>query len=743
MKKIIVYCSFLLLTSAQINAQTLTSFEPQLTIPVTINGNLIKNPWVGGFNTPIFSTIDLNGDGIKDLFVFDKDGGRYTTYLNDGVIGQTSYTYAPEFESRFPILHDWVLLYDFNCDGKEDIFTYTYIGGMEVWRNDYNATNGLSFSLYKTLIYSHYGLNYVNLYVSSVNLPALTDVDNDGDMDVLTFAITGNNVEYHQNRSMDSTGLCDLDFRLEDNGWGHFLLSGLSNIAVLGAIKPATVGNNSDKKIETTDDTAPFASRHSGSCMIAVDFNGNDVKEIINGDILGNNLLYLDNTGTLDSANVTAQDSLWPSYNVPVSFLTFPAAYNFDADEDGKKDIIVSSCTANTSENFNNVLFYKNTGSNTNATFSYVKNTLFQDEMIEVGSGANVALFDANADGLKDLIIGNYGYFSPMPPYVSGLSYYVNTGTASVPAFQLVTRDYMQTNSLGITGIYPAFGDIDGDGVDDMILGCTDGTLQLYLNTAGLGNPPVFVMPIVGPNFLGIDVGLFSAPQIIDVDRDGRNDLLIGERQGNLNYYRNTGSGSILNFTLVSSTFGNVDVVKHHISITGYSAPVLKDVSGSYELFVGSESGFIYHYINIDNNLGGAFTLVDSAYKSINERPRITIALGDMNNDGMTDIFTGNLEGGVKFYYQKLSGVGLPELVEEDSFSIYPNPANDRLLIKFRVTGVQNKIDIFNLAGNLVYTGFANGAQSIVLTDNLSNGMYVLKITNDEATTNKKFVINR
>ncbi len=723
------------------SAQNYNSFAPALDIPVFLNGDSLKNPWVGGFNTPIFSPIDLNGDGLKDLFVFDKDGGRFTTFLNDGTIGQPCYQYAPEYQWRFPQnLHDWVLLVDFDCDGKEDIFTYTYIGGMEVWHNDYNAVNGLSFSLYSSLIYSKYGQNNVNLYVSSVNLPALTDVDSDGDLDVLTFAITGNNVEYHMNLSMDSLGTCGLIFRLEENSWGHFLLSGLSNIAILGVARPA---QQPEQREITADPTAPFASRHSGSCMIAVDFDGNNSKELINGDILGNNLLYLFNSGTPDSAYMNSQDSLWPSYDVPVDFITFPAAYNFDVDNDGNRDIVVTSCTANTSENFNNVLFYHNTGTNSNAIFHYVKNTLFQDEMVEVGAGANVALFDISNDGLLDMVIGNYGYFAPTPPYVSGLSYYRNTGSASQPVFELVTRDYLNLNSLGITGIYPAFGDIDGDSDEDMILGCTDGFLQLYTNTAGPGNAPNFVMLPGGANFLNIDVGLFSAPQLVDVDRDGKLDLLIGERQGNLNYYRNTSSGPNLNFTLVSATFGNVDVVKHAVSITGYSSPVMADVNGNYELFVGSESGYIYHYNNIDNNLGGTFTLLDSMYKDIFERPRVTIALADINNDSLTDILTGNQEGGVKFYYQHPSGVGIPETASSGDVGLYPNPASDELLIKLKGKQALRIIELYDMPGHLVYKTVTARMQEWVPVSRLARGMYLVKVTGPGQVLNKKFIISR
>lgn len=743
MKTLAIIGSVLLVLHQFALAQNYNTFEANLTIPVKIDSTFIKNPWTGGFNTPIFSTIDLNGDGLKDLFIFDKNGGRYTTYLNDGITGQVSYTNAPLYNSKFPPMHDWALLYDFDCDGLEDIFTHNYIGGMDVWHNDYNMTTGLSFSLHTSLIYSHYGVNYVNLYVSGINLPAFVDIDGDSDMDILTFSVTGNNVEYHKNYSIENNGVCGLEFYLEDDCWGKFLLSNFENIAILNScLKP------NENKAQSTGETEGenFRNLHSGSCMIAVNFNGDSLQDVMNGDLLGTNMLYLENTGTVDTAHVQYQDSLWPSYDTSVNFVTFPAAYNIDVDGDSNKDILITSCISNgAAENFNNVWFYKNTGTNSNAVFDYQKNNLFQDEMIEVGSGANVALFDANNDGLLDMIIGNFGYFNIPLPYVSGLSYYKNIGTLSSPSFELVTRDYMNLNSLGITGIFPSFGDIDGDNDMDLLIGSTDGYIHLFDNNAGAGNTPNYVLAINGINYQGIDVGLFSAPQMIDVDRDGLIDLLIGERQGNINYFRNTGTTTTPVFTLISSIFGGVDVIQHSVSITGYGAPCLVDLNGQYELFVGSESGFIYHYNNIDGNLNGNFTLLDSTFKGINEKPRITIAINDINNDGLYDILTGNDEGGVKFYNQKVSGLGIVKIQINNFFDLYPVPVTDAITVKFNpnLFDKVKAIELYNSQGMQIYSNKKPKLITSINAEQMSNGMYFLKVNTDDIAIGKKVLILR
>src|SRR4051812_8780602 len=67
-----------IITSRKVNAQ---SFAPALSIPVTVNGNTLVNAWAGGLNSPQFSEIDLNGDGIKDLFVFEAEGASQSYFV--------------------------------------------------------------------------------------------------------------------------------------------------------------------------------------------------------------------------------------------------------------------------------------------------------------------------------------------------------------------------------------------------------------------------------------------------------------------------------------------------------------------------------------------------------------------------------------------------------------------------------------------------------------------------------------
>ncbi|HKR03516.1 MAG TPA: T9SS type A sorting domain-containing protein [Bacteroidia bacterium] len=727
-----------------ISAGYAQSYKPYLNIPVTQFGNPVTpmaNAWTGGFNTPSFSQIDMNGDGKKDLFVFEKEGAsqyyfRYTTYINHGTANQVDYQYAPEYKEKFPKgMHDWAILVDYDCDGYEDIFTYNYTGGMTVYHNDYLSLGYLKFHKEIDLVYTLYFGFPANLFVASNSQPALVDVDNDGDLDVLTFAISSFLVEYHQNLAEENFGRCDtMVFNMATGCWGHFGLTGdTACTAVFGV-------SCRQAPYHPTNDVAHLEHLHSGFCAIAPDMDGDGDKEFINGDINCMSLQYFENGGTLLSANMTSLDSLYPSQH-PLG--TLPASlgrsqlgpHYFDVDNDGNKDLIVAPCGVN-SKNFNNVLFYKNTTNNTINDFTYIKNSLFVDNMIELGSGANVALIDIDGDGLQDMIIGNYYNDTEIPSGTHvAIAHYRNTGTASSPAFSLVTTDFANASTTGFMALSPTFGDMDNDGDKDMITGSDDGFLEYYQNISG--NYILTQVQILASNGNAIDVGGNAAPFIVDLNRDGKLDLVIGEKSGNLNYYENTGTINNYAFTFVTSALGAVNVTLIGQDIYGYSAPFIYDSLGHYQLMVGSLSGFVRKYDNIDGNLSGNFNLIDSTF--FYEPIRSTIAGTDINNDGKIDFLVGNGSGGAA-WYSNGSTVSIDEIQTQNSFNVYPNPAENVLYLKFEKIA-KREIIITDMLSKTVFSSYKNSFGETIDLREWSNGMYVCKVVEDGIVSNKKFII--
>ena len=201
-------------------AQADLTFNP--TVPVQRAGVPMPMAWAGGLNFPQVSTIDLDQDGLLDILLLDRSGDKPIFLLNTGTPGQATYMPTHTYDNvyPFPLLHDWALLRDYNCDGMADIFAYTS-GAFAVYRNTSDAS-GLSF----TLVDDQVGSNYVptvcpNLYISNVDMPGIAVMDGDGDLDILTFSIWGSNyLEFHKNLSMELYGTCDsLAYEVRSRCW--------------------------------------------------------------------------------------------------------------------------------------------------------------------------------------------------------------------------------------------------------------------------------------------------------------------------------------------------------------------------------------------------------------------------------------------------------------------------------------------------------------------------------------------
>jgi hypothetical protein len=713
----------------------------------------LKNPWGGGLNSCQYGSIDLDLDGMDDLVIFDRHGNRILPYLYDGFGGTQGYRFHPELITSLPSLTDWVIFRDFNCDGKQDIFTYAN-GGIKVYQNTSGAT--LAFTLLTNLLESFYFTGKIGILVTLVDYPAIEDVDNDGDLDILTFAALGSFVEYHKNLSMERYGTCDsLDYRLADQCWGDFKESGGSNLIVLDVTCPYKY-----TPLPQNPCANPRGAKHTGSTFAAFDANGDQITDVLIGDVDFPNLKFLLNGGTVDSAHMISQDTTFPSYSEPVKLFSFPAASLVDIDKDGNRDMLVSPFdpSLTSSENRKSNWFYRNNGTDFQPDFHLVEKGLFQYEMIDVGSNAYPLLTDVDRDGFTDLLVGNYGVYDSsyyqegylFSTFTSRLSYYRNTGVAFSPAFQLITDDLGGLSTFNLIAGYPACGDLDADGDADLVVGNADGTLLFLRNAAGSGSVPAFESSVL--QYGGIDVGDFSTPQLFDLDGDGKLDLVIGEQKGNINYYRNSGSLQEPLFTLVTDSLGKVNVTNPSVSYNGFSTPFFfHDKSGNTALLVGCEEGNVHFFTDIDGNLEGAFTPSDDLIEDLTQAAlpgnlgwRSSVTAGFLTDASELDLIVGNYSGGLN-YVTNHSFPGVISSLPSEPFTpssllkIYPNPADEFIVVERN----ENKMEplvlrVYDLLGRILFESAFTNKLKISIRD-IPSGYYLVNIGRDQG----KFFILR
>ena len=717
----------------------LNFFRHDSYVVLDTNNDTLKNPWAGGFNSVQFSELDLNIDGIKDLLVFDRTGNRVSTFINAGTPNKVTYKHDPSYLQYIPTMSSWALARDFNCDGKMDIYTY-HSGGVRIYKN--TSTSTLSFALEDSLVHSNFNPdsapNLIPIYISNADIPAIDDIDGDGDLDILTFDVPGSRVVYHKNLAMENHGVCDSTYyELRNKCWGFFEENATTSAIV---IYDTCAFNNANPERYKY---ASGGNKHAGSSLLTLDVDANNSKDLVLGDVSFNTLTLLTNSDlspNLTSSSITAVDTTFPANNqstIATDVYSFPAGFYLDLNNDNVKDLVVS-----TNNNFNclndtNVWYYENNGATNLPDFNFVQGNFLQDGMIEVGEGAHPVFFDYNADGLLDIIVGSYGTYSPTttPNHTASLWLYENIGTTSNPAFKLVTRDYMGISSINLdflsnqpaTRLVPAFGDLDSDGDEDLLIGDFYGYIHYFENTAGVGNPAVFVLNQI--NYQSIDVGLYAAPQLIDLNRDNLIDLVVGERYGYFRYYENTGTASAPIFTWVTDSLGHVNSRKVN-DFAGNSTPYIYDDGGQYKMLSGSLNGYVYRYGNIDGNLNGTFTVLDSTYLNIWEGVQTFVSGGDVDNDNALDLLVGNYSGGVAFYKGDLPTNTLSE-TKIDEIKLYPNPTNNIITIDLGNNNIKGAtITLLDMIGKTIKSQIVINQNETIDLSNVSKGVYFISFNN-------------
>lgn len=727
-------------------------FERYEEIPVLKDGEFLKFPWAGGMDFCQFSNIDLDFDGTQDLFVFDRTCNKVMTFIQNGASGESDFVYAPEYEQLFPSdLHDWTLLADYNCDGVVDIFTAA-IGGGRVYRNIGNEIDGHSFELVSDILttYVYDDLGY--LYLSPADIPAIVDIDGDSDLDILGFGVLGRSVEYHRNMSIETYGVCDsLIFETKNICWGRFREAAASN--------DVTLWDTLEYPCRDEDLTEEFAlrpevnqDRHAGSSLLALDYTNSGVMDLVLGDISFSNMTLLLNEGEEVNTNsgMYDQDNAFPSTSIAVDLPIFPAAYHVDINNDEIRDLLVSPNSKIGSQNIESVWSYTNENEDLEPEFIFERVNFLQEEMMDHGTSSYPVFFDANGDGLKDLLVSSQGQYDVgSGNQISKLAYYENTGTATTPEFILVTDDYEDLSTLGMGEslvFYPTFGDLDGDGDEDMIMGEYLGYCYYLENTGGPGNPAIFNTFTLLKNSEGeaIFEGTYAYPQLVDIDRDGDNDLVIGRRTGKLHYYENTGTDEY-NFEFKTNYFGAVDVSGDGF-IEGHAIPQFVSIEDEYHLVVGSKRGQMFYYDEIEDNIEGGFHLANVFVDNIHIGTYSAPAIVNLTDDNRFEMALGNRRGGVGFYRSaELSNIGIEDLSSDFSFTIYPNPTDDIVQINLgtmsKVQLEEMTIEIFNLQGILISKLKPIQNLMTVQLENFAAGTYIVTISNQGNSKKEKLVV--
>ncbi len=587
---------FLFISGHLLTAQPFErAISPEEVVVRSASGERLANPFSGGLDLTRVGIWDNDRDGLLDLWTFNL-GGEFRRYENRG---DFHFVRDNSLDLGDLPIRSWFRFADITGDGAPELFTSGERS--EVMQLTNRGSIRPDFALPDTVRRE----DGTPIYTEQLTVPTFVDIDNDGDRDLFAGNVDGTITFYENMGSAENPS-----FLFRTNRYESLIV-----------ISP----------VSTRKGDPPVATiQHGASVLDFVDTDNDGDLDIYFGDFFTKGLLHFENRGTPERADF---DTLWvdsafaPGGNI-VESAGFNQAASGDVDRDGDDDVVVSSLLA--SALAIPLEIYENRGSSESPRMERIG----PNPTGEIDVGRRAAPTFISDSERKGLLIGAED---------GSISWYEMVREGESDLLQEQRRYPLN----GLSSSIPAAGDIDGDGVAEVVVGKSDAldgtTMRLYRFD---GDNFVRVPWQLDTTFNIIRSG--ASPTLVDIDGDGDLDLFSGGRNGRFGFFRNTGTPTAPLFTVETppSPFDTLD-------LGSYSSPRFLDLDGDSDLdvAVGARSlvagslDSIHFYLNE----GGTFR-PDDAYRPI-LAGQYPVPL-PIVTDGRPVLMVGTGPGGILYFYR-------------------------------------------------------------------------------------------
>ncbi|MEC3906155.1 T9SS type A sorting domain-containing protein [Tamlana sp. 2201CG12-4] len=503
---------------------------------------------------------------------------------------------------------------DIDNDGDMDIISASFGDNKIAW---YENIDGLG----------NYGLQkIITTETSGPKSVFAADIDGDGNIDVLSASEGDDKIAWYENT--DGLGNFGTQQIISTNSDGpiSIYVNDIDGDGHMDVVYAST-GDNTIAWYKNTNGLGNFGSQQIISTsanrpesVFVADINGDGNLDILSASLFDNKLAWYENTDGLGSFGT--QQIISTSASGPTSI--------YASDIDGDTDLDVLS----TSQNDEKIAWYENT----DGLGSFGSQQVISTNAINASS---LITTDIDGDGDMDVVSASWGD--------DKIAWYENTdGLGSFGLENIIT-----TNADYAISVFAS--DINGDGhVDLLSASRLDDKISWYDNTDGLGNYG---------NQQNIVVGNDEPSSIYttDIDGDGDLDMLSAFTANNIiAWYENTdGLGS----------FGNQQIITSNAD--GANSVFAGDIDGDGDMDVVSSSktdDIIAWYENMDG-LGGFGNQQIISTSSNNPN---SIFVSDIDGDFDMDVVASSIIDNKIVWFENTNGLGnfgLENIITTDVYS--------------------------------------------------------------------------